>query len=91
MKFIRNKYIGKKNLTPQQLDEIYEGRGFPRAGRAAPRDFSRVKTEGNSEEQPLQPEKDPVFPTFKLRFTFFSKRFPYWASLNAQTVPYLPS
>ena len=33
-----------------------DGRGFPRAGRAAPRDFSRAK------EQPCQPEENPVHP-----------------------------
>ena len=39
-----------------------EGRGFPRAGRAAPRDFPRPKPEGNPEEQPCQPEKNHVLP-----------------------------
>ena len=36
--------------------------GFPRAGRAAPRDFLRAKPEGNPEEQPCQPEENPVHP-----------------------------
>ena len=31
-----------------------EGRGFPRAGRAAPRNFLRAKPKGNPEEQPCQ-------------------------------------
>ena len=33
-----------------------------RAGRAAPRDFPRENTEGNPEEQPYQPEENPVLP-----------------------------
>ena len=39
-----------------------EGRGFQRAGRAAPKDFPRAKHEGNPEEQPCQPEEKPVLP-----------------------------
>ena len=39
-----------------------EGRGFPRAGRAALRDFLRAKPEGNPEEQPCQTEENPVHP-----------------------------
>ncbi len=31
-------------------------------GRAAPRDFPRAKPEGNPEEQPCQPEENPVLP-----------------------------
>ena len=33
--------------------------GFPRAGRAAPRDFPRTKADGNPEMQPCQPEEKP--------------------------------
>ena len=33
---------------------------FLRAGRAAPRDFSRAKPKGNPEEQPCQPEENSV-------------------------------
>ena len=39
-----------------------EGQGFPRAGRTALRDFPRAKPEGNPEEQPCQPEENPVLP-----------------------------
>ena len=35
---------------------------FPRAGRAALRDFPRAKPEGNPEEQPCHPEENPVPP-----------------------------
>ena len=35
-----------------------EGRDFPRAGRAAPRDFPKAKPKGNPEEQPCQPEEN---------------------------------
>ena len=38
-----------------------DGRGFPRAGRAAPRDFLKTKPEGNPEEQPCQPEETRPF------------------------------
>ena len=34
----------------------------PMAGRAAPRDFPRAKPKGNPEEQPCQPEENPVHP-----------------------------
>ena len=37
-----------------------DGRGFPRACRAAPRDFPSAKPEVNPEEQPCQPEEYPV-------------------------------
>ena len=33
-----------------------DGLGFSWAGRAAPRDFPKAKSEGNPEEQPCQPE-----------------------------------
>ena len=36
-----------------------DGWGFPRAGRAAPRDFPRANAERNTEEQPFQPEENP--------------------------------
>ena len=36
--------------------------GFLWDGRATPRDFPREKPEGNPEEQPFQPEENPVFP-----------------------------
>ena len=39
-----------------------DGRGFPRAGRAAPRDCPRVKPEGNPEKQCCQPDEDTVHP-----------------------------
>ena len=39
--------------------------------KAAPRDFPRAKPEGNPEEQPWQPEENPVHPTLLLGFTFF--------------------
>ena len=39
-----------------------EEQGFPRAGRAAPREFPRAKPEGNPEEQPCQSEENPVLP-----------------------------
>ena len=39
-----------------------EGQGFPRTGRAAPRDFPRAKPEENPKEQPCQPEENPVLP-----------------------------
>ena len=32
------------------------------ADRAAPRDFPRVKPEGNTKEQPCQPEEHPIHP-----------------------------
>ena len=32
------------------------------AGRASPRDFPRAKPKGNPEEQPCQPEENPVLP-----------------------------
>ena len=41
-----------------------EGRGFLRAGRAAPRDFQWAKPEGNPKEQPSQPEENPVLPDY---------------------------
>ena len=37
-----------------------DGQGFPRAGRAAPRDFPRGNPKGNPKEQPCQPEGNPV-------------------------------
>ena len=40
-----------------------EGRGFPRAGRAAPRDFPRALPSGNPSEQPCQPSENPVHPS----------------------------
>ena len=36
--------------------------GFPRAGRAAPRDFPRAQPEGNPEGQLCQPEENPFYP-----------------------------
>ena len=39
-----------------------DGQGFPRAGRAAPRDFPRAKPERNPEEQPCKPKENPVDP-----------------------------
>ena len=39
-----------------------EGRDFPRAGRAAMRNFPRAKAEDNPEEQPCLPEENPVLP-----------------------------
>ena len=39
-----------------------EGRGFPRAGRAALRYFPRAKPKGNPEEPPCQPEENSVLP-----------------------------
>ena len=39
-----------------------EGRGFPRADRADPRDFPWAEPKGNPKEQPCQPEKNPVLP-----------------------------
>ena len=50
-----------------------EGIGFPRAGRAAPRDFPRAKREGNSEDEPCQPEENPVLPD---SFTYIYILFP---------------
>ena len=35
---------------------------FTRAGRAAPRDFSRAEPEGNPGEQPRQPKETPFLP-----------------------------
>ena len=49
-------------------------RGFPRAGRAAPRDFRRAKLEGNPEEQPCQPE-NPALPES------FTQINPIWTKL----------
>ena len=43
---------------------------FPRAGRNFPRDFARVKLEGNLEEQPASLRKTLSFPTLLLCFTF---------------------
>ena len=36
--------------------------GFSRAGRAALRDLPRANPKGHSEEQPCQPEENPVYP-----------------------------
>ena len=41
-----------------------EGRDFPRTCRAAPRDFLRVKPDGNSKEQACQPRENPILPDF---------------------------
>ena len=61
-----------------------DGRSFPRAGRAAPKDFPRAKPEGNPEAQPCQPEENPVHPDsftwilFKIgHFGNFSEFFRY--------------
>ena len=35
-------------------------RGFPKASRAAPRDFQRAKPKGNPKEQPCQPKENAV-------------------------------
>ena len=35
-----------------------DGWGFPRAGRAAPRDFPRAKPKGNPKEKPCQLEEN---------------------------------
>ena len=40
-----------------------DGRGFPWAGRAAPRDFPRASPSGNPLEQPCQPLENPVHPS----------------------------
>ena len=37
-----------------------KGQGFPRAGRAVPRDFFKGEPEGKPKEQPRQPEENPV-------------------------------
>ena len=42
-------------------------------GRAAPRDFPRAKPEGNPEEQPCQPEENPVHPDSFTRIYILSK------------------
>ena len=69
-----------------QLKERDE-RGFPKAGREAPRNFPRVKPEGNPEKQHCQPEKTPIYPgsftwiniLFKIgHFVDFSDLFKYW-------------
>ena len=52
-----------------------DGRGFPRAGRAAPRDFSRALPSGNPSKQPCQPSENPVHPSS------FTRINPLWASL----------
>ena len=41
---------------------MQEGRGFQRAGRAAPRDFPGALPSGNPSEQPCQPSENPVIP-----------------------------
>ena len=41
-----------------------DGRGFPRAGRAAPRDFQRARPKGNPKEQLCQPEENPILHDF---------------------------
>ena len=38
------------------------GHGFPKAGRAAPRDFPRAGLKGNPKESPCQPNINPVLP-----------------------------
>ena len=48
-----------------------DGQGFPRAGRAAPKDFLRGNPKGNPKEQPCQPEENPVL--LSLKFTFYFK------------------
>ena len=40
-----------------------KGQGFPRAGRAAPRDFPRALPSRNPSEQPCQPSENPVLPS----------------------------
>ena len=40
-----------------------DGRGSPRAGRAAPRDFPRASLLGNPSEQPCQPSEQPCQPS----------------------------
>ena len=41
-----------------------KGHGFPRAGRAAPRDFFKGEPEGNHKEQPCQPEGNTFLTDF---------------------------
>ena len=53
-----------------------DGRGFPRAGRAASWDFPRAKPEGNPEEQSCQPKENPVLPdSFTQIYIIFLKGF----------------
>ena len=40
-----------------------DGRGFPQAVRAAPRNFPRASPSGNPSEQPDQPLENPVHPS----------------------------
>ena len=49
-----------------------------RAGRAAPRDFSRAKPETNLAEQPSQPDENPVLPD---SFTQIKKKSGFWVFL----------
>ena len=61
--------VTKVNTKHQILPKL-------RAGRAAPRDFPRVKSEGNPEEQPCQPEENPVLPdSFTQIYILFPTRF----------------
>ena len=50
-----------------------DGRGFPRAGRAALRDFPRAKPEGYPEEQPCQPKENPLHPDSSTWISFYLK------------------
>ena len=57
--------MGTPACTFKQLwDNVSrDGWGFPRAGRAAPRDFPRASPSGNPSEQPCQPSENPVLPS----------------------------
>ena len=52
---------------------------FPRAGRAAPRDFPRALPLGNPWEQPCQPLENPVRPS---SFTWINPIFFVSVSVN---------
>ena len=44
---------------------------FLRAGRAATRDFPRLKPEGNPEEQPARQRKTPSLSTLLFKFNIY--------------------
>ena len=55
--------------------------GFTRADRAALRDFPRPKSKANPEEQPCQPEENPIHPnSFTWIKPFYSNIFQPWVN-----------
>ena len=60
---IQGQYGNQLEIECKSELKSQEGRGLPRAGKAAPRDFPQASPSQNPSKQPCQPSENPVLPS----------------------------